>query len=134
MKEIFFIDPPWGGLNYRDETLIDLKLSNMDISEVVQMCLLRLKCRSVILKHPLNANLNTIMQVIERCGKEVKVLHWSMSKTVKCLVICVKEMVVESRMSSSSSTSSGGSLKVEDLNKKEKKKKKKKKKKKEEGT
>ena len=53
-QEIVFIDPPWGGKNYKDNNNIDLKLSNIDLSLICNN--LKNNTKLIVLKVPQNFN------------------------------------------------------------------------------
>jgi predicted RNA methylase len=53
-QDIVFIDPPWGGKDYKNNNLIDLKLSNIDISLICNN--LKTKSKLIVLKVPQNFN------------------------------------------------------------------------------
>ena len=53
-QDIVFIDPPWGGKNYKNNNLIDLTLSNIDLSIICNN--LKTKSKLIVLKVPQNFN------------------------------------------------------------------------------
>jgi 16S rRNA G966 N2-methylase RsmD len=53
-QDIVFIDPPWGGKDYKNNDLIDLKLSNVDIATLCNN--LKTKSKLIVLKVPQNFN------------------------------------------------------------------------------
>jgi 16S rRNA G966 N2-methylase RsmD len=63
VQDIIFIDPPWGGLDYKSHKSIDLKLGEYDISEVCN--LLKNKTKLIILKVPTNFNFIKFEQKIK---------------------------------------------------------------------
>jgi 16S rRNA G966 N2-methylase RsmD len=54
--DVFFIDPPWGGPNYKYEKSTNFGINNMSLNEVTKI--LRSKDKIVIWKLPFNYNLN----------------------------------------------------------------------------
>ena len=55
-QDIIFLDPPWGGPNYKDKKQIDLYLSDIELSEVCR--LLKSCCKYIALKVPTNFDLD----------------------------------------------------------------------------
>ena len=56
-QDVLYLDPPWGGIGYKDKQEIDLFLDGLDISQVVN----KLESNPMIfLKLPLNSNLNKL--------------------------------------------------------------------------
>jgi predicted RNA methylase len=55
-QDIVLIDPPWGGVNYKEESNLQLQLSGIDISIIVNS--LRSRVFLIVLKAPLNFNLD----------------------------------------------------------------------------
>ena len=51
-QDIVFIDPPWGGKDYKNNNLIDLTLANIDISVICNN--LKTKSKLIVLKVPQN--------------------------------------------------------------------------------
>jgi|SRR5210317_811348 16S rRNA G966 N2-methylase RsmD len=54
-QDMIFIDPPWGGPNYKDHIYISLNLSGIDISSVCE--LFKNKTKYIALKVPINFNI-----------------------------------------------------------------------------
>ncbi len=55
--DVFFIDPPWGGPDYKKTMNIELYLSNIKLSEFILMLP---KNKLIVLKLPFNYNMNAI--------------------------------------------------------------------------
>ena len=53
-QDIVFIDPPWGGKNYKDNDNIDLKLSDIDLSLICNN--LKDNTNLIVIKVPQNFN------------------------------------------------------------------------------
>ena len=139
---VFFLDPPWGGLNYKDAASLRLKLGGKPISEVLAMCLDVRGCAHIIMKCPFNTDMSGIDALVGQRRGRCSRTHWSLSKRVKCVVISVanfggleepsakrRKKVSAPRESHSSQSSQP---KAHNFKKKSKKKKKKKKKSKKE--
>ncbi len=56
-NDVFFIDPPWGGPDYKKTMNIELYLSNIKLSEFILMLP---KNKLIVLKLPFNYNMNAI--------------------------------------------------------------------------
>jgi len=52
--DVYFFDPPWGGIYYKLEKTIDLFLSNINIIDILP--------RNFVLKAPMNYNLEGLLQ------------------------------------------------------------------------
>jgi 16S rRNA G966 N2-methylase RsmD len=57
-QDIIFIDPPWGGKNYKYKKNININLSNNSINDLI--LLLKDSCKLIVFKLPLNCNLDDI--------------------------------------------------------------------------
>lgn len=55
-QDVVYLDPPWGGPNYLDNVMIDLYLSNHNISDICKQLLSEHVCSLVVIKVPLNFN------------------------------------------------------------------------------
>jgi hypothetical protein len=82
---IFFVDPPWGGLNYKDQATVTLKLGGEPIEAVIRACFNVDRCAHVVIKCPFNVNM-TGLHALEAEGTIALSCTWSLSKRVKCLV------------------------------------------------
>jgi precorrin-6B methylase 2 len=54
--DILFLDPPWGGPNYKKKSILDLKLGNKDIKDIIHD-LNNLKVMGLVFKLPNNFNI-----------------------------------------------------------------------------
>ena len=54
--DLIFLDPPWGGPNYKLETSISLSLSNITLKDLTKK--LRILGKIIVYKLPFNYNLN----------------------------------------------------------------------------
>ncbi len=70
-KSIFFIDPPWGGRKYKNFKNFVLKLGKYYIYEFIEL-LYKNGFKYIVLKAPLNLNVNLIIQNIT--FKNIKVI------------------------------------------------------------
>jgi 16S rRNA G966 N2-methylase RsmD len=62
IQDIVFIDPPWGGRSYKKKERLTLQLSDTPLE---QICVrLKKTCKLVVLKLPLNYDLNTLFKPI----------------------------------------------------------------------
>eukprot|EP00946_MAST-07B_sp_MAST-7B-sp1_P003097 g3097.t1 len=86
---LFFLDPPWGGLNYKEEVSLPLTLGSRPIADVLRMCLNVPGCAHVILKCPFNTDMSGIDSLMAESGGRCRKTLWSLSKRVKCVVISV---------------------------------------------
>jgi|SaaInlStandDraft_1057018.scaffolds.fasta_scaffold01999_16 16S rRNA G966 N2-methylase RsmD len=68
-QDIIFIDPPWGGKEYKKENNLQLYLSNKNLFEIID--LLKNKCQSIICKVPFNYCFNKLFEKY----KKIKKIH-----------------------------------------------------------
>ena len=61
-SDIIFIDPPWGGFQYKVHKYFNLKLGNIPINEVIEKLLFDFEY--IVLKAPINLNLNILKDEI----------------------------------------------------------------------
>ncbi len=70
--DVFFIDPPWGGPEYKNFDSIELYISNIKIEDIINMLP---KNKLIILKIPFNAILNININIIHEYNyNNVKIL------------------------------------------------------------
>jgi len=97
---VYFLDPPWGGLDYKDQDRVSLYLGEEDIASVCLKCLALPGCLHVVLKAPYNADTSGLIALTtsatarhhrSACGAQSFVVRplqtWSLSKKVKCFVL-----------------------------------------------
>jgi 16S rRNA G966 N2-methylase RsmD len=69
-QDLIFIDPPWGGPNYKSKKFIDLYLSNIDLASV---CILVAPyTKYIALKIPVNFNISAFN---EKTKNVLKLIH-----------------------------------------------------------
>ncbi len=72
--DVYFLDPPWGGPEYKKQENIQLYLSNIKLEDVINMLP---KNKLIILKIPFNALLNININIIsEYKYNNVKILFF----------------------------------------------------------
>ena len=60
--DVYFLDPPWGGINYNNQTNIELYLSNIHLAKFCQM--LRNYTKYIVIKVPLNFNIHNFNYIL----------------------------------------------------------------------
>lgn len=60
-QDVIFIDPPWGGKNYRTFKKLRLNLSGIEIEKIVEMLA---KTNIVVLKLPLNYDMSVLQKLM----------------------------------------------------------------------
>jgi|GEM_PF-2548422 len=69
-QDIIFLDPPWGGPEYKKETSIDLFISNIPFYEI---CITLSKvCKFIVIKVPVNFNQKSF---IEKTNSYLKLIY-----------------------------------------------------------
>ena len=63
-QDVIFIDPPWGGLDYKKNDNITIKLGNINIETLCNKIIEKQLAKLTVLKLPYNYNLNYIKNVI----------------------------------------------------------------------
>ena len=81
-SNIFFLDPPWGGKNYKNFKYFNLKIGKLPIYTIINM-LFEKKIKYVILKAPYNLNLSPIYINIKYSNMNV------FSNFKKNMIICI---------------------------------------------
>lgn len=91
-QDIIFLDPPWGGPEYKQQSDIQLYLSRRTLSDV---CIdMSLYCRYIALKVPNNFNIDRF----DECVKDVlERVHCNRTLRKMCLIIyrCIHNNVVD---------------------------------------
>lgn len=68
-QDVIFLDPPWGGPDYKQQTNIQLYLSNKELSEV---CIdLSFHCKYIALKVPINFKIDPFDKAVENVLERV---------------------------------------------------------------
>lgn len=62
-QDVIFIDPPWGGKNYKDAQFLDIFINDIPLYEVLNR--LKGKSKLIVLKLPVNFNINEFYHKIE---------------------------------------------------------------------
>lgn len=57
---IYFIDPPWGGPNYKNNLNLKLYLSNFELSEIIEKIMINVNLKLIVIKIPYNYNYDYI--------------------------------------------------------------------------
>jgi predicted RNA methylase len=73
-QDVIFIDPPWGGPEYKKKNIVDLYLSDLPFSEVCKK--LSQVCKYIIIKVPINFNETDF---INNTKKELKLIYKNIS-------------------------------------------------------
>jgi 16S rRNA G966 N2-methylase RsmD len=82
-QDVIFIDPPWGGKEYKSEYNIKLYLGNISIEQVTNMLLNNKVCKYVVLKLPLNYDINNIKNII---NEEKKIIIHKLNKMLIIII------------------------------------------------
>jgi 16S rRNA G966 N2-methylase RsmD len=82
-QEVVFIDPPWGGKEYKAENNIKLHLGSVPIENLTNILLNNKICSYVVLKLPINYDINHIKNAISEDKKII--IH----KLNKMLIIII---------------------------------------------
>lgn len=69
-QDLIFIDPPWGGPNYKSKLFIELYLSNMELSSVCRQ--ISKYTKYIAIKVPVNFNIHAFNEKTKNC---LKLLH-----------------------------------------------------------
>ena len=56
-QDVVYLDPPWGGPNYKNKKYLDLFLSNMNIIDIIDYLINNTSTKLVVLKAPYNYNI-----------------------------------------------------------------------------
>jgi predicted RNA methylase len=62
-QDVIFVDPPWGGKNYKDTPFLDIFINEIPLYEVLNA--LKGKSKLIVLKLPVNFNINEFYHKIE---------------------------------------------------------------------
>lgn len=60
-QDIVFIDPPWGGPDYKSATVLDIYLGNTNIIDLCLQLMIQKRATLIVLKLPTNYNLNGLI-------------------------------------------------------------------------
>jgi predicted RNA methylase len=59
-QDVIFLDPPWGGSEYKNQTDLDLFLGQLNVAEICLQIFKKELATLVVLKVPINYNLTTL--------------------------------------------------------------------------
>lgn len=65
-QDVLYIDPPWGGDDYNQEDLITLKISNIDIEDIINNIFEKKRAKMIALKLPSNYNMIYFKENVNR--------------------------------------------------------------------
>jgi 16S rRNA G966 N2-methylase RsmD len=82
-QDIIFIDPPWGGKEYKLESNIKLNLGNIPIECLTNMLLNNKACKYVVLKLPINYDINYIKNNI---NEDKKIIIYKLNKMLIIII------------------------------------------------
>lgn len=66
VQDVIFMDPPWGGMDYKKTEDITLKLGNLEIEDLCNLINDKKLAKLTVLKLPFNYNLNYIKRKIQQ--------------------------------------------------------------------
>jgi 16S rRNA G966 N2-methylase RsmD len=84
-QDIIFIDPPWGGREYKEKQNIILHLGHIGIEQLSNMFLNNRICTYVILKLPNNYDLNYLRKTID---EDKKIIINKLNKMLLIIIYC----------------------------------------------
>ena len=68
-QDVIFFDPPWGGPNYKEIQELDLFLSNIELSKIVNCIFKNVEC--IAIKIPHNFNKKKFLSNLSHIEKEI---------------------------------------------------------------
>lgn len=78
-QDVVFIDPPWGGPDYKKEKQIDLFLSNLNIIDIIDNLFTETLTSSILLKVPFNYNKTSLNNKFKN-KKNIKIDYYKINK------------------------------------------------------
>lgn len=63
--EVIFVDPPWGGKEYKLHDKLDLQLGDMDLDQVVKLFFKTTTVKLIVLKLPKNYNYDNLLSKLK---------------------------------------------------------------------
>ena len=81
IQDIIFIDPPWGGKDYKYKTNIRLKLGDLELNTICNKCLEGNNCKIFVMKLPINYDIEYLKNKIKYNKKFFKIRN-------KILLVC----------------------------------------------
>ena len=72
-QDVVFLDPPWGGADYKKSTSLDLYMSGVDVSDLTITLLKNHMACLVSLKVPYNFNFHSLSQKITKNGSHINI-------------------------------------------------------------
>jgi tRNA/tmRNA/rRNA uracil-C5-methylase (TrmA/RlmC/RlmD family) len=81
-QDIIYIDPPWGGVEYKTKKEINLKLGNVQISQLINEIIKNKLAKNIFIKVPLNVSLENI-----NYNKIETIYHRNGTESFKILII-----------------------------------------------
>jgi 16S rRNA G966 N2-methylase RsmD len=84
-QDVIFIDPPWGGRDYKDKQNLRLNLGNIGIEKLSNMFLNNKICNYVVLKLPTNYDLNYLRNTID---EDKRIIINKLNKMLLIIIYC----------------------------------------------
>ena len=66
-QDVIFLDPPWGGPNYKNYPLLDLFLGKINVADLSYQILNNNKASLIVLKVPVNYNFTSLQHTLKNC-------------------------------------------------------------------
>ena len=63
--DILYMDPPWGGPEYRFKTLVDMTLGDKDVKDFIMNIIYETRVKLIALKAPLNYNVKGLQELFQ---------------------------------------------------------------------
>ena len=84
-QDLIFIDPPWGGRDYKEKQNLRLNLGNIGIEKLSNMFLNNKICNYVVLKLPTNYDLNYLRNTID---EDKRIIINKLNKMLLIIIYC----------------------------------------------
>tara|TARA_B110000208_G_C11796388_1_gene439796 strand:- start:709 stop:1530 length:822 start_codon:yes stop_codon:yes gene_type:complete len=84
-QDVVFLDPPWGGKNYKEKKNIDLYLSSINVVDIINYLYFNSNTTCIILKIPFNFNINYLKKYIK---------NFNIYRLLKYNIIIIKKQFI----------------------------------------
>jgi predicted RNA methylase len=70
-QDVIYLDPPWGGVDYKKHDVLDLYLSNINVADIVLELIQNKRADLIVLKVPNNYNIAKLKETLKDTDKVV---------------------------------------------------------------
>ena len=95
LQDVVFFDPPWGGKEYNNYSIIDMFLSDINIIDLIKTILDERRAKLVVLKSPVNFDENSLINKLNDYFIDKKLIMRKSKVSYVVYYISIKDVDIE---------------------------------------